>query len=73
VHLLWIMNEMCGGLCTTIGARFKGWIWFVTPFCWGLGCPEGVRVGSGVSEVQAAFVTTPATVYGSPCDRADCS
>jgi hypothetical protein len=33
------------------------------------GCPEGVWVGSGVSEVQGAFVTTPATVYGSHDDR----
>jgi hypothetical protein len=36
----------------------------------GFGCPEGVRVGWGVSEVQAAFVTTPATVYGNHDDRA---
>jgi hypothetical protein len=36
----------------------------------GFGCPEGVRVGWGVSEVQAAFVTTLATVYGNHDDRA---
>ncbi len=29
--------------------------------------PGGVRIGSGVSDVQAAFVTTPATVYGGRC------
>src|SRR5271169_1608342 len=27
----------------------------------GFGCPDGVRVGSGVSEVQEAFVATIAT------------
>jgi hypothetical protein len=32
--------------------------------------PEGVRNGSGVSEVQAAFVTSLASVYGSHDDRA---
>jgi hypothetical protein len=31
-------------------------------------CRDGVRVGWGVSEAREAFVTTPATVYGSPCD-----
>jgi excisionase family DNA binding protein len=40
------------------------------PFLVAFGCPEGVRVGSGVSEAQAAFVTTPATVYGHHDDRA---
>ena len=63
MHLLWIMNEMCGGWCTTIGARFEGWLWFVTPFC-GDSAPYGVQVGSGVSEVLAAFVTSLA---GMPC------
>jgi hypothetical protein len=29
-------------------------------------CPEGVWVGSGVSQVQAAFCTTIATMCGSP-------
>jgi len=36
----------------------------------GFSCPEGVRVGWGVSEVLEAFVTTPATVYGNHDDRA---
>lgn len=27
-----------------------------------------VQIGSSVSEVTAAFVATPATVYRSPCD-----
>jgi hypothetical protein len=69
VHLLWIMNEMCGGLCTTIGARFEGWLWFVTPSA-GIRLPNGVRVRSGVSEVQVAFVTSVETVYVNHDDRA---
>ena len=32
--------------------------------------PGGVRFGWGVSEVQAAFVTTPMLVYGNHDDRA---
>jgi hypothetical protein len=40
------------------------------PLLLGFGCPEGFGVGSGVSEVTVAFVTTPATVYGSHDDRA---
>jgi hypothetical protein len=39
------------------------------PLLLGFGCPEGVQVGWGVSEVQAAFVTSPATVYGNHDDR----
>ena len=38
---------------------------FWKPILLAFGCREGVWVGSGVSEVQAAFVTTVATVYGS--------
>jgi hypothetical protein len=36
----------------------------------GFARPEGVWVGSGVSEVLTAFMTTPATVYGNDDDRA---
>jgi hypothetical protein len=36
----------------------------------GFGYREGVRVGSGVSEVQAAFVTTLAAMYLNHADRA---
>jgi hypothetical protein len=32
--------------------------------------PERLRGGSGVSEVQAAFMTSPATMYGNHDDRA---
>jgi hypothetical protein len=32
--------------------------------------PEGVRVGSGVSQVQAAFCTTLAAMYGNDDDWA---
>ena len=38
------------------------------------GCPEGVQVGSGVSEVQAAFVTglaTPRFDHGQPAFAAN--
>ena len=38
------------------------------PFCWDLGCPDRVQVGSGVSEVLAAFVTSLATVQGNDED-----
>ncbi len=31
--------------------------------------PIGAQVGSGVSQVRAAFVTTPATVFGNDDDR----
>ena len=34
------------------------------PLLLGFGCREGVWVGSGVSEVQAAFVTTLASGFG---------
>jgi hypothetical protein len=37
---------------------------FRKPLLQGFGCPGGVWVGSGVSQVQAAFVTSLATVYG---------
>jgi hypothetical protein len=39
---------------------------FRKPLLLGFGCPEGVRVGLGVSEVLAAFVTSPAIMYGNP-------
>jgi hypothetical protein len=40
------------------------------PLLLGFGCPEGIWVGSGVSQVKNPFVTTPATVYGTHDDRA---
>jgi hypothetical protein len=55
VHLLWIMNEMCGGLCTTIGARFEGWLWFVTPFCGDLAARRGLRSAPALSEALRAL------------------
>jgi len=33
-------------------------------------CPDGIRFGWGVSEVQTAFVTTTAAAL--PTDREDC-
>jgi hypothetical protein len=43
---------------------------FRKPLLGGLGLPEGFRGGSGVSEVLAAFVTTPATMCGNHDDWA---
>jgi hypothetical protein len=43
---------------------------FRKPLLLGFGCPEGIWVGSGVSEVLRAFWTTPATVYGNHDDGA---
>jgi len=34
------------------------------PLLLGFGCPDGVQVGWGVSEVLAAFCTTLAAMYG---------
>ena len=55
--------------CST---RMEYWVRmpFRKPVLLGSWLPGGVRVGSGVSEVQAAFVTTPATVYRSHDDWA---
>jgi hypothetical protein len=44
---------------------------FREPVLLGFGCPDGVWVGLGVSQVLAAFVTTLATDHGTgtigPC------
>jgi hypothetical protein len=40
------------------------------PSCGNLGCREGFWDEWGVSEVQAAFVISPATMYGNHDDRA---
>jgi hypothetical protein len=62
-------HDYVEGLRRSLGIHFPmdGLPWVIhsaKAILLGFGCREEVPVGSGVSEVQAAFVTTPATMYG---------
>ena len=69
-HRTRLVNDTHGSAIAKIHSAFIfTWTFWVTPQrigTIGAWLPGGVQVGWGVSEAQAAFVTSPAIMYGNP-------